>query len=140
MKKVILLLISIFLLTSIQKVEAAQPATFLWTAPPDYKDTTTTQYQCAGYVMKYAMTRDSLINNWSACRNISGMPLPSMPGLIDSVKTIITVVEDTVYYGIKAFDFRYPVPNYGLISNILAVFVPDTYPPGACNNLRYFFR
>jgi len=114
------------------QVKAATAITILWTAPMDFPDSV----KCSGYSLRVASTIDSLNTKWASCRIVAGVPLPSNPGLTDSVKTT-QLAGDTLYYAIKACDKK---PNWSAISAILPIYIDDNQPPSACGNLRFFLR
>ncbi len=72
--------------------------------------------------------------NWSTAITVSGVPLPSLPGVADNV-TVGGLQDSTVYYfGIKALD---EVGNSGQLSNVVQTITPvDMMPPDAVTDLR----
>lgn len=113
-------------------VESATPITILWEAPYDLPDSV----RCSGYSLRYAKSADSLDSHWLACRVVPNVPLPSMPGLTDSVK-FSQLSGDSVWYAIKAVD---AYSHWSIVSMKTPIYIPDNLPPNQVANLRFFLR
>lgn len=88
---------------------------------------------CTGYVLKQALTADSLTNNWDDCKIVGDTIWNTElkpAGTLDSVLVPFSAYGDGNYFfGIKAFD---EVKNTSLISNI-PNFEIDNTPPAPVN-------
>ena len=91
--------------------------------------------QAAQYDGRVAMSEDSLNNHWNNCIQWIGVtviPLPS--GQPESyIFTLSVEVGQTYYFAIKVAD---EVPNWSLISNIVAQYIPDDIVPAAIVDLN----
>ena len=130
MKKI--LLIMAVIAVGVIGCHAATPITILWTAPYDLPDSV----RCSGYSLRYAKSADSLDSHWLACRVVPNVPLPSMPGLTDSVK-FSQLSGDSVWYAIKAVD---AYSHWSIVSMKTPIYIPDNLPPNQVANLRFFLR
>lgn len=85
------------------------------------------------YEVRYDTTAlDSI--SWSTAAAVSGVPLPSLPGIAENL-TVGELDDSTVYYfGIKAID---DLGKSGRLSNVVyAITLSDTAPPNAVTDLR----
>jgi hypothetical protein len=133
MKRIILIALAVAALIS--ACQAKTPVTLLWTAPFDLPDTV----NVVQYSLRFAESPDSLLNNWATCRQVSGMPIPSHYGQLDSVKTS-QLAGDTLYYALKARDNADPTPLWSAASNICPIYIPDNQAPNAPSNFRFYLR
>ena len=91
--------------------------------------------QVTQYDGRVALTEDSLNNNWNSCIQWIGVGItPLLSGQPESYTFILSVdVGQTYYFAIKAAD---EVPNWSLISNIVAEYIPDDIAPAAIIDLN----
>ena len=92
--------------------------------------------QASQYDGRVALTEDSLNNNWNSCNQwIDGAVVPLPPGQSESYTFILSVeTEQTYYFAIRVAD---EVPNWSLISNIIAQYRADDIAPAAIVDLRW---
>ncbi len=87
------------------------------------------------YDGRVAFSRDSLINHWDSCRVITGINLltPATAGQTELVLINVEILlGDTTYFGLKVGD---EVPNWSMISNIVALYWADDVAPISVSDL-----
>ena len=111
---------------------SAQTVTLHWTAPGDDGNVG----QAAAYDMRVvAGDSTALKTRWDSLFAVSGLPLPSMAGTIDTVCITPVPCGVNLYFAIKTLDEAF---NISEISNIVKVYMPcpDTTCPGRITDLR----
>jgi len=107
--------------------------TFEWTAPGDDG----LLGQASVTTIKYALTADSLADQWDNCTQVGGIPEPLPAGSHESHAVTLSLFSETPYFfALKVAD---NVGNWSVLSNVVEVEIADTIPPAGVSDLQATF-